>query len=118
MLDEKGIEKAIESNMRRNAELLSVLNKKGVVLDINREIGFHYWAWDQIDAMRLKNKLIQNGATVKEPVSVKENDENLWSITAELNITPLLAASSEQTIKNVMLAAEFDCAYDGWGMSL
>ena len=118
MLDEKTIQESIEGNIRRNKELLSVLIKKGVALDVNREIEFHYWAWDQIKAIRIKNKLIQNGATVKDPISVKENDDVLWSVTAEMNVTPSFAASSEQTKNNVLLAAENDGVYDGWGMRL
>jgi regulator of RNase E activity RraB len=118
MLDDNSIQEAIEGNTRRNAELLTILRGKGVVLDASHTIEFHYWAWNQANAIRLKNTLIQNGASVKEVLSVKEGDEHLWSITTEVNTTPSLAASLKQTRTNVILAAEFDCVYDGWGMRL
>lgn len=117
MLDETTIQETLEGNVKRNTELLIILGEKGVSLDKSREIEFHYWAWNQNDVVKFKQVLIQNGANVKE-VLVKENNENLWSLTAILTTTPTLAASLEQTKTNVMLAAEFNCVYDGWGMRL
>jgi Regulator of ribonuclease activity B len=118
MFDENLIQETIEGNMRRNAELLEVLHGKGIALDFSRRIEFHFWAWSRIDAEKLKGALAQNGAIVKDVIAVKENGEDLWSVTAEFNRTPALAASIEQTKTNVLLAAQFDCVYDGWGMRL
>lgn len=115
MLDGTTVQEAIDGNMRRNAELLALVREKGVALDVSRKIEFHYWAWSESNAAKLKEALIQAGATVKEITAIKEEKENLWSATAEVMTTPAKAASLEQTRTNVMLAAEFDCIYDGWG---
>lgn len=115
MLSEPKIQEILEGNLQRNTRLLAVLREKKVPLDENRNIEFHYWAWNPMTAVKLKQALTQNGAIVTETVSVKEDDEKLWSVTAEIKMTPRLAASSEQTIANVMLAAASDCVYDGWG---
>jgi regulator of RNase E activity RraB len=115
MLDETTILETIDGNMRRNAELLDVLREKGIALDVSRKIEFHYWAWSESDAAKLKEALIQAEVVVKEVAAIKGENENLWSATAEVKTTPALAASLEQTRTNVMLAAKFDCIYDGWG---
>lgn len=115
MLDETTIREAIDGNTRRNAELLDVLREKGIALDVSRKIEFHYWAWSESDAAKLKEVLIQAGAAVKEITAIEGEQENMWSATAEVMATPALAASLEQTRANVMLAAKFNCVYDGWG---
>jgi regulator of RNase E activity RraB len=115
MLDETAIQETIDGNMRRNAELLALLREKRVALDVSRKIEFHYWAWSESDAAKLKEVLIQAGAAVKEITAIEGEQENMWSATAEVMTAPALAASLEQTRTNVMLAAKFDCIYDGWG---
>ena len=118
MLNESTIQETLEGNLQRNVQLLAVLREKGVSVEEDRNIEFHYWAWSRATAENLKQALVQNGSVVNEIVSVKEDDEDLWSITAELKTTVMLAVSSDWTKANVLLAAEFDCIYDGWGMSL
>lgn len=115
MLDKEIIQKTIDDNMCRNAELLALLRKKEVALEAIRKIEFHYWATDETEAIRLESALIRNGTTVKDIVQLKENDENIWSVTAEAELSPSSAASLEQTRGNALLAAEFNCVYDGWG---
>ena len=118
MLDEAAIQESIEGNSRRNTELISVLRERGVVLDTSRKIEFHFWAKSQSDAAKLKQALVQNGATVKDIIFVEEDNNDLWSVTAEMNIAPVLAASLERTKINVVLAAKFDCVYDVLGTCL
>ena len=115
MLDGTTVQEAIDGNMRRNAELLALLREKGVALNVSRKVEFHYWAWSESSAAKLKEVLIQAGAAVKEITAIEGEQENMWSATAEVMTTPALAASLEQTRTNVMLAAKFDCVYDGWG---
>ena len=115
MLGKEVIQNAINENMRRNTELLGLLRDKGVVLESNRMIEFHFWAWTVDDAMRLKTALVNNGTKVKDIVQLERDNNSLWSVAAEVSMSPISAASLEYTEKNVVLATGFNCAYDGWG---
>lgn len=118
MLDENVIQETIDENMNRNEELLEVLAEAKVDPNASCVIEFHYCAWSQEDATNLKNALIKSGAKVEEDSAVEEDDVEVWTLTAELTVTPASAASLELTDANARLAAEFDCIYDGWGMCI
>lgn len=69
------IEKEIVNHNQRNSELLDVLKKKGLteIDEINAE--YHFWAFNQEDAVTLAKQLYDSDFTILVISPVEDDEE-------------------------------------------
>ena len=118
-MTENEIRESINAHDARNAELLRTIVEKGIALDRERSVEFHFWAPNQTNAAGLAKELYNYGYLVLaiSPTQV-EDGSTWWNVEAEIKRTPEDAASRETSEGLVRLATQFEGSYDGWGTSI
>ena len=103
----------------RNRQLLMVFAEKSVSLDELRLVEFHFWAFEQHNAVELGHELRKRGFELLalKPVS-SQHDPECWNIEASMVASISSVISQEFTEALLDLAARFGAEYDGWGTSV
>lgn len=117
-MDKKEIKKQIEGHNERNSELVRVLAEKGVKRNDEINADYHFWAFTHNDAIKLANRLYDEGYMILVLSPVEENEDIFWNVEARRRESVSEVISSVNSENLVMLANTYDSTYDGWGTSV
>jgi regulator of RNase E activity RraB len=89
-----------------------------VKTDAERLVDYHFWSFEQRDAAMLGRQLYREGYLILSISAVEQDGDKVWSVEAQMEHSPEVAANSKQTEELTHLAAKFHSIYDGWGTKI
>ena len=116
-LSESELIVAVENHLARNRDLKSLIESKGVDLEVPRAIDLHFWAFGEEAAGNLGVALQAEGYSLVSR-NLSPRDPALWNVEAVVEASPLTVMAPLFIEKLVRLAADNDGEFDGWGTSL